>query len=140
MTQEEPIIQYPRRWEDDIRAAYSGYFTKYPECHPGWDAILREFFDTVVRSVPDPQDFRLLQIKEKFGELRIYYALGNVTDEVRQAVDAAYDLASTKSDTTCEVTGEPGVLINRQGYYCVRCERLMKPGDVIVKPRSENVE
>lgn len=126
-------VPYPLDWADDIRARYPGYFTRYPECYGGWNALLSEFFDTVVSLVPDPDDFGLLQVKEKFGDLRIYYSLGDVSDDVVKAINEAEELAVKKSGTTCEISGEPGALIDRSGFYCVRAEKHRKPGDLVVK-------
>lgn len=55
------------------------------------------------------------QVKEKFGTLRFYYYGGN--DETERLTD----LAETKSETTCEVCGQPGTLL-RDGCWRVRCD------------------
>ncbi len=124
-------------WGEEIRKAYPEYFTTYPECGKGWDKIIRDFFDVVVKQVPNAADFSLLQLKEKFGELRIYFSLSeNVSDEARQAVHEAYDVASRASLNTCEVTGEPGQLVVRQHVWMVRSDALIQPGDVEPKIRQ----
>ena len=46
--------------------------------------------------------FEVLQVKEKFGELRIHVNHGN--DAIRQRIDAAQE----ESLHTCEVFGQPG--------------------------------
>lgn len=126
-------------WSKSIMADYEGYFTAYPQCHPGWDRVLRGFFDIVRSQVPDATNFRLHQVKEKFGELRIYYALDGVTEEVSAAVRQAATDASALSLVTCELSGEPGALINRDGYIAVRCERLRKPGDIALPAEYEDI-
>lgn len=128
----------PHEWSKAIMADYDGYFTCYPECHPGWDAVLRGFFGTVRELIPEPGEFKLFQVKEKFGELRLYYAVDGVSDEVAKAVGEAYVKANRASQVTCEITGEPGSLIDRGGYLCVRCARLQKSGDVILKAEVEH--
>lgn len=117
-------------WADAIRRDYDGYVTKSPECNPGWDALLREFFDAVKRLMPNPNHFHLGQIKEKWGGLRIYYSLENVADEVHGEIDRVYDDVSERSYRTCEITGKPGKLVNRKGAVMVRCEELAQQGDV----------
>ena len=119
-------------WRDVMKAEDAGYVTEYIGCSVGWDAPLREFFDVVRRLVPDSGQFHLLQVKEKFGGLRIYFRLDGVSAEVSAAISDAYDEAERKCWKTCELTGLPGKLIERQGYYCVRADGLIKDGDLIL--------
>ena len=129
MTDFKAQMEAGRAWSDKITADFEGYFTTSPECGQGWDAILREFFEAVVRLVPVASDFSLFQVKEKFGELRIYYGLSNASDEVKNEVEKASEAAEAKSIVTCEVSGKPGSLISRKGWLCVRSPDLAEPGD-----------
>ena len=59
--------------------------------------------------------FEILQVKEKFGVLRIYCNQEN--DAIRQRLSAAIE----ESFHTCEVCGEPGIL--REGsWFKTVCE------------------
>ena len=60
--------------------------------------------------------FRILQIKEKFGHMTIYLA-SEPTPEMRKAIGDAWQ----KSSMTCEVCGERGILAERRCYWSVRC-------------------
>lgn len=60
----------------------------------------------------------ILQIKEKFGELRVT-AVGN---HILNGVDLIIDKYSELSKSTCEICGAEGKLI-KDGYWIkVRCE------------------
>ena len=63
--------------------------------------------------------YELLQVKEKFAGLRLY---SRASDDIHEAVLAAYDRAARLSEVTCEVCGRPGALRNRRGAYMTRCE------------------
>jgi hypothetical protein len=120
-------------WYDRLRADYPGYVTRFPECNGGWDQLLRGFFDAVVASGVKPEQFDLRQIKEKWGELVIYYYFkGEIDDEVIDRIRAAYQVAEEASRVTCEISGNPGVLIDRGGWYLVRSAEYVQPGDRIL--------
>lgn len=68
------------------------------------------------RKVPDRVDHvSVLQVKEKFGTLRFYYAGGDDT------VAGMVSMAETMSACTCEVCGNPGK-IRRTGWYQTLCD------------------
>ncbi|MGH9025731.1 MAG: hypothetical protein ACRDWD_06385 [Acidimicrobiia bacterium] len=88
---------------------------------PGWYPIIV----AVDRKLADlDPDYRVLQVKEKFGGLRYYWrprdaeqgegpaALGN------ELVNAAAALAAS----TCEDCGRPGTLVDRQGWLSTLCD------------------
>jgi hypothetical protein len=128
-------------WYDRLRQDYPGYVTRFPECNEGWDKVLRGFFDAVVSSGITPEQFGLAQIKEKYGDLVIYYHLNDeVTDEAGESIRAAYEAAQEASRVTCEVTGKPGVLIERGGWYLVRSPEGIQAGDNIVGPIPEGLK
>jgi hypothetical protein len=77
----------------------------------GWHPILARLHEQVVALVPG---YRVGQIKEKFGELRVYLALdpnldGNITAQVNSRVHGLLDAAEDESRRTCEYCGKPGM-------------------------------
>lgn len=86
------------------------------ECGDGWLGLIDGTLDLIQRhSIDLDVDIRLRQVKEKFGELRIYSQGGdNLTREI-------FDIAELVSGKTCEICGQPGQLCNRQGWMQVRC-------------------
>lgn len=81
---------------------------KYYECGPGWYPLIE------VALTAFGENFEPLQIKEKFGELRIYGG----KNERQQAV---YDLVTLISRHICEECGKAGVLSEKNGWYRTRC-------------------
>jgi hypothetical protein len=118
-------------WYDRMEKEYPDLFTVHPECGAGWEGLLREVFDVVKVQITDPAQFRLLQIKEKFGGLRFYYGLDDVSDEAHEAIRNAVNAAEEKSARTCELTGKPGKMISRNGWICVRADEDIKETDIV---------
>lgn len=67
-----------------------------------------------------PPKVKIDQIKEKFGSLRVYYSGGD--DQISGVVRFAAYLCSK----TCEVTGEPGSLCVRGGWYKTLSHEILK--------------
>lgn len=76
-------------------------------CGAGWYPILARL-EQRLRQI-DP-DYRVLQIKEKFGTLRFYWAGRNLDAGESVVADAVAESAQT-----CEVCGRPGHLRTRRG-------------------------
>lgn len=78
----------------------------------GWRPIVEEFMDTLAGT-----DYQAIQIKEKFGGLRMYLHSPSKATLNRDA----YDKAVEKASRTCCICGEPGVLRNTN-WMAVLCE------------------
>ena len=78
-----------------------------------WDRVIvpRELRE-VPKEVPQVS---IIQIKEKFGELRFYYSGGD--EYIKGIVDLMYSI----SRYTCEVCGAPGHLSLNRGWYKTLC-------------------
>lgn len=74
----------------------------------GWRKLVEEFMDSVAGT-----EFQAIQIKEKFGGLRIYGS-GLVTAE--------YDKAAVKASYTCATCGEEGKL-RSTNWLAVLCDK-----------------
>jgi hypothetical protein len=87
---------------------------------PGWDTIIADAVTAIEKHAVDAglKDFAIVQIKEKFGGLRIYTS---VTDD---AIDGIVTTAEKRAAVTCEVCGAPGRM--RDGGWlktlCDDCE------------------
>ena len=91
------------------------------DCDPGWHPIIVRLDEAM--SAIDPR-YTLHQVKEKFGGLRYYYAPSG--EEHREGLDALVRSAEVLRSITCEVTGDPGYLMEKSGrrktlsaYYIV---------------------
>jgi hypothetical protein len=83
---------------------YGGFHGKglNVECDEGWHDLIYELC-SCISNLPYEDDFRVVQIKEKFGELRFYYD-GRGSKEIDDLI-SEYE---KKSTTVCEVCGEQG--------------------------------
>ena len=91
---------------------------------PGWHAILTNLFDELAQLLEAaPRPFHIVQIKEKFGTLRVY--LSHPTD----AANAAIDRASRLSAGTCEFCGAPSTIRNRDGWFTTQCDPCARKGN-----------
>src|SRR5438477_10718923 len=91
------------------------------EINAGWRSLMGRLLVRLEKEIAaqpaDERDqFRIIQIKEKFGRLRVY--LAGRTPEM----DAAIREAEEESIVTCEVCGAPGALEERHGWWSPRCK------------------
>lgn len=88
-----------------------------PQVGPGWFRIVEEL-EEALEGMP----IRILQIKEKFGQLRVYYEYETpASHEQAVLVSQVLQVAADKAAKTCEICGEPGKLSNIN-VLGVRCE------------------
>jgi hypothetical protein len=91
----------------------------------GWRPLIADLELKLRALVPD---YKVSQVKEKFGGLRYYANPGNVDEETSNQFYALIRAAEAKADVTCECCGRPGRLTQRGegGWYktlCARCSR-----------------
>lgn len=106
---------------NDLRHKYPKLFResfKGFRCDDGWYWILDAFCHRLYAVIPpnNMEDYFVLSIKEKFGQLRII--MSEVTSEVVEAV-AAVEMMSTG---VCEVCGAYGTLHLRTNWLKTLCE------------------
>lgn len=80
-------------------------------CGEGWFLILRQMCSSIAyhlnmleRKGMEKLDFKIIQVKEKFGALRVYSTGGD------PYIHGVIRMAEAMSEYTCEETGNPGVL------------------------------
>ena len=86
----------------------------------GWLFLIEELCDKiqdVINEHPKKyKNFEFLQVKEKFGTLRVY------TSFVDKKIDKLITEYEKKSETVCEICGKDGKLIERNGWWKTVCE------------------
>lgn len=88
------------------------------QCNKGWFPLIYEMCRELSQGVKEDSLDRLtiVQIKEKFGGLRVYIHHGN--DRAR----AIYEKAARRAETTCELCGsEHAKMTERGGFYQTVC-------------------
>ncbi len=108
--------------------AMSGLQKTYPKilspeieigCLDGWVPLLDSLCSNIQQHLdanPAIPQFRGVQVKEKFAELRFYANGGD--QHCRDLVETA----RIKSLETCEICGEPGTMIGTK-WVSIRCEQ-----------------
>ena len=92
---------------------------------PGWFDIIVELSEKLLplarkhNEACKDYNFRVDQIKEKFGGLRFY--VGGVVEPYFDDVYKAIEEAETLSYVTCEECGKPGKLRNDLGWILTLC-------------------
>lgn len=83
---------------------FAGKEPSWSDLPEGWYRLLDALCTAIESSMTEDQlrDFRVTQVKEKFGGLRFYYCGG--TDLTEGLVDSAED----RSEKICMECGEPG--------------------------------
>lgn len=110
MTDQEIIDTFPELFPE----------TKQLECGPGWNQIVYDMCKEIQRVANEKKShIYVLQIKEKFGGLRVY--LSSYFDEIDEIIDRAEELAYV----TCEICGGPGKTYN-DGWFETLCEEHAK--------------
>ena len=85
----------------------------------GWFNIIYSMcraIDNHVKNSKEPIEYEFVQIKEKFGTLRVY---DNGHDEF---ISGVIRMAEQMSSVTCEITGKPGTLCSSGMWYKTLCE------------------
>lgn len=102
------------------------------DCHAGWYPLLTDL-DTDLRALWP--DYKVVQVKQKFGTLRFYIdTLTGASGEQQQAVRDRIHAAEAKSATICEWCGQPGQLRQR-GWIATLCDDCSSKADRGEHPR-----
>lgn len=96
------------------------------DCGDGWLSILSELFEKIDKelleeySFNERKHFKIVQVKEKFGTLRVY-CYGN-NDRINELIEKA----EQKSAITCECYGRIGATQNKSGWIQTLCKKCRK--------------
>lgn len=91
----------------------------------GWEPLVRQLLQHVENLLPERHEFKVEQVKEKFGGLRFYFSPGDIPKESCQEIEKLVDHAENLSFMTCEACGKPGAKDSgevRLGWIKVLCE------------------
>ena len=115
-------------WIEDTRERFPRLFELHADwdfsCGDGWQVIVVDLCERL--DALDLPELKIVQIKQKFGGLRVYARGG--TDE-SSALTQAAEMAAW---ATCEDCGAPGKRSSVQGWFgalCDECRRKRDPDD-----------
>lgn len=121
LVEKYPFLRPRNRWTGEPVADYDYSFTELDDMPTGWrKAFGEQMCEELLAEVPytkDPEHYRILQIKEKFGELRWYDAGG--TERTGQIIQRY----AVRSARTCIACGAPAteISVNWVSPYCDVC-------------------
>jgi len=123
---------------EDFYTEFPLVFQQKPPCGfyvgKGWLPMLKTLcqkIETILAEQPEDQrDFRMAQVKSKFGGLRFYYDYMQPRDEeAAKCIDELVHKAENDSYKTCSVCGVPGTPREWGNVRCDACEKDKRIGD-----------
>jgi len=122
--------QFPALFKGRDRSLQESLMAFGCEHSDGWFNIIRAMCWEIDAHLKNkPFDYEFVQIKEKFGTLRVY---DNGHDD---HIAGIIGMAESMSSMTCEVTGKPGRLYRSGMWYRTLCdEEAQNHGYVLVTP------
>ena len=134
-------------WRDQLGNLYEMFYTDVKlgvSVGLGWIELYVKACKGMQEILTANPTFRIkvIQVKQKFGDLRIYarmWSEGMPGDEhgdhlldpshelLRDQVDAIITAAAIEATRTCEICGKPGALVTTNGYYHIACTNHSKP-------------
>ena len=115
-----PVVDFNEKLYADFPTFFEDSFWGV-ECSSGWFGILYQLMEAFTKVQDLPEDFHIMQIKEKFGGLRVYVSSGSeeVYDLIRKAEEVAMK--------TCEACGSEAGSISTIGSWmrtlCAPCHK-----------------
>ena len=91
------------------------------ECGVGWYKLIDNTLMKIKKLYPK---IEIVQIKEKFGMLRVY--TGGIPYKVSRRIQTIIQKAEQTSGIICEQCGKPGKVCKINGWYSTLCERHEK--------------
>lgn len=130
-------------WRHDLMRRYPQLFDQggFPTVGDGWQDLLERALKRIAAAVArEPAgSFQIVQIKEKYGTLRLYFDGHKLSKKALVKVWEAIDLAEARSACSCEECGAEGRLYDRNGWYLTRCPRHSVGEPVEIKPGWDNL-
>lgn len=121
LAQKHYILQVKRVDPFKADKPFSPFEGFYIECGKGWGDLL-DYLCTDIEKELDKdlelkKNFKVAQIKEKFGTLRFY------TYSCTEKIDKLITDAEKRSEFICETCGEPGRLHKIRGWLTTACPK-----------------
>lgn len=124
---EDRELDYHYTWEDEIPPGWRKAF-----CPQMWDEL-----KTILEKADYIDKFRFVQIKEKYGQLRLYWE--GAPNEIWDEVNAWEDRYLHLSDNVCIGCGEPAKYMSLGWIspWCETCAKELKEHVIDLKDADE---
>lgn len=111
-------------------------YNSYPKCFPtepycgfsigiGWFESIKylciELEKLLSKQLDEGKGFQIVQVKEKFGCLRVYVDYPTNNDKLHIDIDKLISVTEQKCSTICEVCGDTGTL-RTNGWWKTLCD------------------
>lgn len=94
------------------------------ECGNGWFPVIYKLSADIAKITTD---ISVVQIKEKFGELRYYYSWPEtVTEEQNDAIRALVEAAVEQCSAVCEECGAPAQITDQDRWWVCLCHNHLE--------------
>jgi len=100
------------------------------EGHEGWRQLIDNAFRSAEQILSDypGASFRIVQVKEKFGALRVYFREEGLPAEISARLREIMQSANDQSSYVCEICGASARLGSTPGCISVRCPSCAPDG------------
>jgi hypothetical protein len=140
-------------WQSALVARHPGLFILsengrtftpgYPEVGDGWRELIETAVGRIAAALSGAKAqagwVRIVEIKSKYGTLRLYWRGEGLSDAVEKAIQQAVELAEARSACSCEICGAPGVLHARGDWLATACAVHANGTTVPTEPGWENL-
>jgi hypothetical protein len=119
----ELVKKYPKILKDFRGDPKSTCMAWGFECGDGWFSLLNtcmeklQYFCNICSQHGNEIQVVANQIKEKYGSLRFYYRIEGSNKIETSIIEDIVSEAEDQSENTCEISGKPGNLCVRHGWY-----------------------
>jgi hypothetical protein len=120
--------RYPHLFDPRTRSSAAA-----PRTGDGWHSLIALVLKRISDAVEGHEGatVRITAIGEKYGTLRVDYAVNRVPPAVVEAIENAVAIAEAISEHTCETCGAPGRLYDDAGRFAARCTAHAKGNPLI---------
>lgn len=123
-------------WGSPVRKRWPFRLMCEMSCGPGWHDLvvaLNELLD-----VEADADFRFTQIKEKFGQLRMYWTGADPSGRMDQIVEAAEEISASMCET-CGADAKMRQTRGPYGYVHAACDEHAMRDSEVIRVKTEKI-
>ena len=95
---------------------------------PGWSDLVRKVYAAVDLLRGTGTVVKILQVKEKFGALRVYVDAPDTAPGRKELYDVLWAI-ETESATVCDICGKPGYSMTNGHSVRTMCAEHQRPND-----------
>lgn len=136
--------KYPKILQDCGKSPMESCMSFWMECDDGWYELLDkcmeklQYFCDLCSKEGEEVQVVAAQIKEKYGTLSFYTSVYGASKVENSIIDDIISEAERKSAYTCEVTGNPGEICKKGGWFRTLCyTQARKDGYVACRESTE---